>query len=92
MQRGGQRETHLGVVGELTRLPVERTATDHVPVTVRSPLGQAGGERACGCELERGAQRIPDRRADDRTDDPVAQTPGRGVRHGVVPTGRVGRS
>lgn len=45
--------------------------TKNGPLTVGQPVGQPGGERAARCELERGAERVADGRAEHRPDDLV---------------------
>jgi hypothetical protein len=61
-QAVGQGQRHAGVVGPLPRLKAERAAAGHLPVV---------GPAVAGAELERGAERVANREADQRPTRPV---------------------
>jgi ADP-ribose pyrophosphatase YjhB (NUDIX family) len=69
-QRLRHQQRHLGVVGELAGLPAHATAA-HLGGDAAGGRGEAVAEPAGRAELERRAERVTDRRADQRTEHPV---------------------
>ena len=67
----GQHDRHLRVVGELARRPVERATAGH-----REEFGASPGDAGRRVELDRRADRIPDRETDQEPSRPVPEVLG----------------
>ena len=70
-QRLGQGDGHLGVVGELTRRPIERPATEHLADPTEHRLRELLSVLARSPELEARPEGVAHRRSDERADRPL---------------------